>query len=270
MVDLYTRIAQQPHEVLEIIANALNARANEPAMRAIVRRYLSALRDTAGARALEVGCGNGASTRAFLEILSLRELVAVDPSPTLIEMAAEALGEDRRARFLTGDACETGQPDQSFDLVLAHTVLSHVPEAERAIAEAYRVLRPGGRLVVFDGDYATTTVALFAGDPLQTAVEAVLRNLVHAPYIMRSLPKLMLTGGFEIEAVDPHGYVQTDKPDYLVTLLGRGVDGEVASGGMGQDLADGFKTEARRRAQEGSFFGSIMFMSVVGRRPSAP
>jgi ubiquinone/menaquinone biosynthesis C-methylase UbiE len=267
MADVHTRIREQPSEVLETIARSMETRASEPAMQAIVRRYLSALEIPNGARALELGCGNGASTRLFLEHLPLGELVGIDPSPAFIEMATEALGADRRARFQTGDARDTGQSDASFDLVLAHTVLSHVPEPERALAEALRLLKPGGQFVVFDGDYATITVALFNGDPLQAAAEAVLRNLVHAPYIMRRLPKLMADAGFKVECVEPHGYVQTSKPEYLLSLLARGVDGGVAAGELGQELAEGFKAEAQRRVEEASFFGAILFLSVVARKP---
>lgn len=267
MVDLHTRIRDQPSNVLETIARSMEIRASEPAMQAITRRYLSTIDCPQEARVLEVGCGNGASTRAFLGQLPLAELVGIDPSPVFIEMAARAFAQDKRARFMVGDARDIGQPSSSFDLVLAHTVLSHVPEPERALAEAFRVLKPGGRLVVFDGDYATITVALFDGDPLQTAAEAVLRNLVHAPYIMRRLPALMGKAGFLVEQVEPHGYVQTRRPDYLLTLLARGVDGAAASDEMGRELAQGFKAEAQRRVEEGTFFGAILFLSVTARRP---
>lgn len=268
MADLHTRIREQTREVLETIARSMETRASEPAMEAIVQRYLSVIDVPHGARALEVGCGNGASTRKFLAHLPVAELVGIDPSPVFIEMATEALDWDSRARFQVGDARDTGQPDGSFDLVLAHTVVSHVPEPERALAEAFRVLKPGGQLVVFDGDYATITVALFEGDPLQGAAQAALRNLVHAPYIMRRLPKLMLDAGFTVEAVEPHGYVQTSRPDYLLSLLGRGVDGGVTAGELGQHLADGFKAEAQHRVEEGRFFGAILFMSILARKPS--
>ena len=266
MVDVHTRIREQPREVLEAIAGAMNTRACEPAMQAIVRRYVTALDIPDGARALEVGCGNGAATRAFLDHLPLGELIGIDPSQEFVEMARTSLGDDHRVRFEVGDARDSGQAGSSFDLVLAHTVFSHVPEPERAVAEAFRVLKPGGQFVVFDGDYATTTVALFDGDPLQVAAELALRHLVHAPYLMRRLPKLLSDAGFAIERIEPHGYLQTDRPDYLLTLLGRGADGAVGAGELGQDLADGFMAEARRRVEQGSFYGAILFVSMAGRK----
>ena len=105
-----------------------------------------------------------------------------------IDKAREALAGEPRVSFVLGDAGATGQGDSSFDLVIAHTVYSHLVDPEGALAEAHRVLRPGGQLVIFDGDFATLTVALCDGDPMQSSVGAVLRHMVHAPYLMRRLP----------------------------------------------------------------------------------
>jgi hypothetical protein len=49
-----------------------------------------------------------------------------------------------------------------------------MPCPERPPAEAHRVLRQGGRIAIFDGDYATTTVAIGEHDPLQVAADATL------------------------------------------------------------------------------------------------
>jgi hypothetical protein len=128
------------------------------------------------------------------------------------------------------------------------------------------VLKPGGQLVIFDGDFATLTVALFEGDPLQSAVAAVLRNIVHAPYIMRRLTTLATAAGFSVQSVEPHGYVQTTNPDYLLTLLSRGTQAAGAAGEIGQRLVDGFDQEARRRVASGTFYGSLLFLSLTARK----
>ena len=109
----------------------------------------------------------------------------IDTSSAFIEMAVEALAGEPRVSFAVGDAAATGQADAFFDLVIAHTVYSHLVDPERALVEARRVLKAGGQLVIFDGDFATITVALLDGDPLQAAVGQVLRHSMHAPYIMR-------------------------------------------------------------------------------------
>ena len=59
---------------------------------------------------------------------------------------------------------------------------------------------PRRALAIFDGDYAGNTVVLFDGDPLQAAMVATQRNLIHDPYIMRRLPRLIAAAGFEAQA----------------------------------------------------------------------
>jgi ubiquinone/menaquinone biosynthesis C-methylase UbiE len=270
MVDVHTRITEQPQAVLDTIAESMTTRAAEPAMQAICARYMGAIPAEAAGRVLEIGCGNGAATKLLMANLDPANLVGVDPAPPFIDMARTAFADEPRASFHVGDAAETGEADGSFDLVVAHTVFSHLPDPERALAEVHRVLKPGGHFVVFDGDFATTTVELFEGDPLQAAVMAIRRNIVHAPYIMRHLRQKMSRAGFAVNAIEPHGYIQTGSPDYLLSLLGRGVDAGVQEGELGADLAEGFKREAERRVEVGTFYGAILFSSMHARKTAAP
>ena len=266
MTGLLARIKEQPREVLNAIANSMNVRASEPAMQAICARYMTEIALPAGARVLEVGCGNGAATRLIMHHLGPAQLVGIDPSPVFVDMAAATFAGEPRVSFAVGDAAATGQADAFFDLVIAHTVYSHLLNPKGALTEAKRVLRPGGLLVIFDGDFATLTVALVEGDPLQTAAEAVLRNLVHAPYIMRRLPALVAAAGFSLKAVEPHGYVQTTSPAYLLSLLSRGANAAAQAGEIGQELVDSFDREARRRVANGSFYGAMLFLSLTARK----
>jgi arsenite methyltransferase len=264
VTSLIARIKEQPREVLDAIATSMNVRASEAGMRAICARYMAQIALPAGASVLEVGCGNGAATRLILQHVRPARLVGIDPSPVFIDMAAESFAGDPWASFAIGEAAATGQPDACFDLVIAHTVYSHLIEPERALAEARRVLRPGGQLVIFDGDFATLTVAGFEGDPLQAAAGAVLRHLVHAPYIMRRLPALVSAAGFRLQSLEPHGYVQTTSPAYLLTLLARGTHAAAEAGEIGKELVESFEREARRRVANASFYGAMLFLSLSG------
>jgi arsenite methyltransferase len=252
---------------LDAIAKSMNVRASEPAMQAICARYMAQIALPKAARVLEVGCGNGAATKLIMQHVNPAQLVGIDPSPVFIEMARQAFADEPRVSFAISDATATGQADAFFDLVIAHTVYSHlVVDPEGALAEARRVLRPGGKLVIFDSDSAILTVALFDGDPLQAAVGAVLRNLTHAPYIMRRLPGLVTAAGFRVQSVEPHGYIQTSSPDYLLTLLSRGTNAAARAGEIGQELLDSFDREARRRVANGTFYGAMLFLSLTARK----
>jgi ubiquinone/menaquinone biosynthesis C-methylase UbiE len=184
-------------------------------------------------------------------------------------MADEAFVRETRAFFHLGDAVETEEPELSFDLVVAHTVYSHLLDPEAALTEAYRVLKPGGRIAIFDGDFAMITVELFDGDPLQAAAEAIIRNMVHAPYVMRHLPSLATKAGFDVTTVEAHGYVQTTSPDYLLSLIARSLDAAVSADELGEALSDGFKREAQRRVENGTFYGAILFLSLIAEKPTA-
>ncbi len=65
--------------------------------------------------------------------------------------------------------------------------------------------------MVFDGDYATTTVATGDFDPLQPCVEAIVAYLVHDRWLVRRLPTLVTEAGFEMTASRSYGYVESSR-----------------------------------------------------------
>ena len=134
MTDLLTRIEEQPREVLDAIARSMNIRASEPAMQSICARYMGQIA-VRGDRVLEVGCGNGATAKLIMEHLNPARFVGIDPSSVFIGMANETFAGQPRVTFELGDALTSGQPDTFFDLVIAHTVYSHLVDPEGALAE---------------------------------------------------------------------------------------------------------------------------------------
>jgi hypothetical protein len=127
------------------------------------------------------------------------------------------------------------------------------------------VLRAGGRLAVFDGDYATTTVALGDHDPLQTCVDAMMAGSVHDRWLVRRLPALVAGAGLELVAFRSHGYLE-DGAGYMLTVIDRGADLLAAAGRIGAATAAALKAEARGRVEAGSFFGHIAYASLVASK----
>jgi ubiquinone/menaquinone biosynthesis C-methylase UbiE len=100
---------------------------------------------------LELGSGSGAMAAEYLERFPGLELTATDLDPGMIEAAGSRLsGFGGRARVEAADATELTYPDGSFDGVIAFGMLHHVGPWEKALAEAARVLRPGGLLLAAD------------------------------------------------------------------------------------------------------------------------
>lgn len=267
MPDPYTFIAQADMEMQTRLADVLELRAADPQQRVMLDTYLSELQLPSAAIALDVGCGTGAVSRILAEMPGVREVVGIDPSPVFIEKARELGKGSSRLSFQTADGLAVPFPDMSFDLVVFHTTLCHVPDPEQALREAYRVLRAGGWVAVFDGDYMTTTVATGAFDPLQRAVDAMVANFVQNPWLARRMGKSPRAVGFTVTSVRSHGYTQTTEAQYMLTIIDRGADVLARAGSIGAEEAASLKNEARRRVKDGEFFGHISFMSLIARKP---
>ena len=164
------------------------------------------------------------------------EAVGVDPSPVFITRARELADAAASITFEQGDGRSLRFADGDFDAAVVHTTLCHVPQPDRLLTEAFRVLRPDGTLAVCDGDYATITVALSDGDPLQDCIEAVKAAFITDVWLVRRLPALLRSVGFEVLGSKSHGYLQTSDPGYMLTLVDRGADALVSSGRVGPDL----------------------------------
>jgi len=117
-----------------------------------LRKLVGSELDRGYERALEIGAGTGYFSLNLLQTRVVLEATCTDISPgmvTTLGANAERLGLN--VRTARADAESLPFPDASFDLVLGHAVLHHLPDLRRAFAEFHRVLRPGGR-IVFAGE----------------------------------------------------------------------------------------------------------------------
>jgi ubiquinone/menaquinone biosynthesis C-methylase UbiE len=80
-------------------------------------------------------------------------VVGIDLNPSRVRGAAELtalVGLGDQARVIEGDVTRTGLPSGSFDVVVSQEAFLHLPDKAAALAEAFRLLRPGGRLAFTD------------------------------------------------------------------------------------------------------------------------
>jgi ubiquinone/menaquinone biosynthesis C-methylase UbiE len=266
MPDVYVSIETADEAVLERLVEVLELRAAEPAQQAMLEDYLGDLPLPDGARVLEVGCGTGAVARMVAARPRVGTVVGLDPSPVFVDHARRLAESVANLSYVVGSGTALPFDDGAFDVVVFHTVLSHIPDAGGALAEAARVTAAGGALAVFDGDYATTTVALGDHDPLQACADAAMAALVHDRYLVRRLGTLARAAGWEVARLRSHGYVENENPGYILTLIDRGADTLVGAGELGERAADALKAEARRRVTAGEFFGHIAYASLIATR----
>lgn len=112
------------------------------------RRSIALLDVQRGERVLIDGCGTGLDLELLPDFASI---TATDLTPAMVEKTrarAAALGMTVDARVM--DAAKLDFPDESFDCVILHLILAIVPDPQAAAREAARVLRRGGRAVIFD------------------------------------------------------------------------------------------------------------------------
>jgi SAM-dependent methyltransferase len=117
-----------------------------------LRKLLGSELDRGYERSLEIGAGTGYFSLNLLQAGVVAEATCTDISPGMLRTLnanAERLGLP--VRTARADAESLPFAAESFDLVLGHAVLHHLPDLERAFAEFHRVLRPGGR-IAFAGE----------------------------------------------------------------------------------------------------------------------
>jgi SAM-dependent methyltransferase len=118
---------------------------------AIVPWFAAFARFPERADVLEVGCGSGFNAGGLLRRFPAWLYTATDYDDDMVALASRRLARfGDRVRVEQADATALDYPEASFDVVVAIGVWHHVGVWEKATAEAGRVLRPGGRLVMVD------------------------------------------------------------------------------------------------------------------------
>ena len=122
------------HHVLRVAINDLQRLMGEPLPR--------------GGALLDVGCGQGRSFRLLREAFAPMPLIGLDADPHSIQLSrAEALREGIEVELRVADCAHVDLPDASVDIVFCHQTFHHLVEQEQALAEFWRVLKPGGWLL---------------------------------------------------------------------------------------------------------------------------
>ena len=102
----------------------------------------------AGMRVLDIGCGPGSISVGLAAAVAPGEFYGIDMAQSQIDIATSAAQEAGllNAQFRVADALALPFPDDHFDIVHCNAFLMHIPETNAALAEMYRVLKPGGIL----------------------------------------------------------------------------------------------------------------------------
>lgn len=115
----------------------------------LIRRHLGDGKDR---KALDLACGTGVMTM-LMHRLGF-DVTGLDFTEPMMARARRKAGEANVSiRFLTRDAEETMEPDDSYDVIITRHLVWTLTDPDKAFADWMRILKPGGRLLIIDGDF---------------------------------------------------------------------------------------------------------------------
>jgi len=155
-------------------------------------------------RILDLGCSAGATTIALKQRHPDAEVFGIDISAPMVRYAhLRAIEAEAEVHFRQMPAEDLAFPDNHFDSVLAMLLFHEipVPVAREVIAEAFRVLRPGGKftLIDFSGDRQRGVYTMFFAE-MDAADNG---ELYLTEYVRSNVEELLVEAGFELEHYDP-------------------------------------------------------------------
>jgi ubiquinone/menaquinone biosynthesis C-methylase UbiE len=165
---------------------------------ALRRQSIDHLRLRPGDRVLIAGAGTG---QDLPHLPAGVEVTAIDVTPAMLarlKRRASDLGLTVDARVM--DARQLAFEDARFDAIILHLILAVMPEPDRGLAEAIRVLKPGGRIAVFDK---------FLGDEQEPSIGRRLLNLMMKPLctdMNRRFGPLVQPTGLIVERDEPAAF----------------------------------------------------------------
>lgn len=269
--------ARDPHrfvneldrEAIERLINRLESRAKDHVFSRLFFKYAEQLALPESAQVLEIGCGTGAMTRFLAQRDNFSgKAFGVDQSAAFIDAANRFSQQENisdRIDFMVGDVHQLDFPDASFDAVIAHTLVSHVTEPDTVIREMARVVRPGGTIVIFDGDYASLTFAYpdhkFGNKMDQALANATFNNT----HIMRDLPLLLPTLGLEIYKAWGDAIVEIGNGSYFKSFAEAYVPYVKSAALLPHQAVDNWLAAQLEFIQKKTFFASCNYYTYLAR-----
>ena len=271
-MDVYQAVGALAREVQQRIIERLEFRGRDPVFVAMREAYFDKLELAGAARVLDLGCGTGVVTRALARRADFAgEITGSDLSDVLIAAADRFAAEEELSEaiaFEVGDCHALDHGDESFDRVVTHTLISHVVDPAALITEAARVTKPGGLIVIFDGDYASMTFGAGEADANGAIVEGILDAVVAHPHVMRELPGLLKDQGLELVHFKPELLAEAGTGGFFLGLAEAYVPMAVKARTIPDSVGPGWLASQRAALDEGRFFAACNYYSYIARKPA--
>jgi ubiquinone/menaquinone biosynthesis C-methylase UbiE len=269
--DIFSNIDALPDENIRIIADRLDARSQMDGFAAMRDDYFDRMDLAPDAQILELGGGTGVIGRAYAKRAGFSgRYVVSDLSQALIDYARETAvreGLDRRMDFKVIDAMTgAGLDGETYDGVVLHTLLSHVPDPAAVLRTAAAATGPGGLIAVFDADYMGMVIAS-GDDELDAIVSKALRNgAVAQPTVMRRVPQMAGDLGLERVAFLPTMLAEAGGSEFFISLAQAVCNVVMAQGGLESDTGQRWLAALETAIEKDAFFAMNPYFTYLYRK----
>ncbi len=265
MPDPYLNPDALPESTLTAMSTRLEERGQHAGFLKMMDRYLSTLPTDRPLRVLDLGTGTGVVLRRLAEKLHPdSELHGADISNNLLDEARRLSPE----QHIHWDHLQPGTlpyDDASFDVILMHTLLGHVPEPAELLRDVRRICSEQGQLIIFDADHAGTTYSLPDYQESRRIDALLVSAIATQPDICRQLPRLLQASGFELQSHDAELLSECGKGNYWLSSV-RGFAKLIpALGILPPEEGERWEQQMLTSHEEGSFFASGAFYTFYAR-----
>ena len=220
-----------------------------------------------GERVLDVGCGPGFLCESMADVVGrYGAVIGIDISGALIELCTRR-EPPKWLSYRVEDATQLHQPDASFDAVVCTQTAGYIPDVDRALSEAFRVLKPGGRAIFVATDWESVVWHSEMPDRMALVLKSWETHCAD-PHLPRSLPNRLVGAGFRFDgaSVFPILNLQWNDDAYSKGLTGLirdfvGHKNELPS----EDLNDWYDEFARLNEAGRYFFSSNRYIFRVSK-----
>ncbi len=227
------------------------------------RRSYELLALRPGDSVADVGCGLGTAAR---ELAALGvHVIGLDASEAMVA-EARMRSDGGSVEFAVADVSSLPLEDGALAGYRAERLYQHLADSSAALAEAWRVLTPGGHLVLVDQDW---DAFLIDGDPkdVTRAILLGFSDSIRNGWVGRSYHRLLTSTGFVDVAVHPETVAITS-PEQGERLPKLAADAAVEAGVVDATVAAHWLDDQRARLEAGTFFAAMTHFVAVARRPS--
>ena len=270
MPDIFQIIDDINADKQAMVAERLESRAQMAQFAAIRESYFDKFGLPTEGSIHELGCGTGAVCRAIASRPDFQgTLTGSDLSASLIETAREITAKTdlKNINYYQADGQGSDIHDAPYDMVLAHTVISHVADTAAFLSEAIRLAQPGGRIVIHDGDYASMTFDTGTPELDRKMPDVILQAVVANRYIMRELPRILRQSDVTITHAIGDVVLECGTGEYFPNLARNYGPVAVDAGLAEQAEVDAWLDAIDRALSEDVFFGSCNFVTYCSSKP---